>query len=200
MNFLEELRNGVREVGSALREPEELALRWHEQGREGIEPVTPVVFLLLTLTAILCTGAYGVTMGLGQSGVTMIQKGVNAPAAAGLAWLVSLPTLYIINSLSGSKLDLPTTALAALITVSFGALAMLASIPVNWFFTVAIAKPGFTLFINVIIFSGVGLSMSNVFVRVMKALEPHRVLPALWLGLLAAVGTELFYLLGLFKF
>ncbi len=200
MSFLEQLRDGVSEVGLALREPEEVALRWRERGREGVEPLTSVIFILLTLTAVLCTAAYGVTMGLGQSGVTMLEKGVNAPMAAGLAWLVSLPTLYIINSLSGSKLDLPTTTLAALITVSFGALAMLASIPINWFFTVAIAKPGFTLFINLVVFSGVGLSMSNVFIRVMKALEPGRGFHALWLGLVAAVGTELFYLLGLFKF
>ena len=200
MNFLEELRGGVSEVGSALREPEAFALRWQEQGREGVEPLSPAVFMLLTLTAILCTSAYGFTMGLGQSGLIMIQKGINAPLAAGLAWLVSLPTLYIINSLSGSKLNPATTTLAALITVSFGALAMLASVPINWFFTVAIAKPGFTLFINMIIFAGVGVSMSNVFIRVMKALEPHRRFPALWLGLVTAVGSELFYLLGLFRF
>ncbi|PYP87208.1 MAG: hypothetical protein DMF61_11255 [Blastocatellia bacterium AA13] len=200
MSFLQELRNGVKEVGSALREPEEVALRWYEQGREGVEPLSPMVFLLLTLTAILCTATYGVTMGMGQSGAAMLQKGFNAPIAAGLSWLITLPTLYILNSLLGSKLDLPTTTLAALITVSFGALAMLASVPINWFFTVAIGNRSFTLFINLIVFSGVGMSMSNVFIRVMKALEPQRTFPTLWLGLVTAIGSELFYLLGLFEF
>ena len=200
MNWTHETRSSARQVGAALREPEAFALRWREQGEEGVEPLSPVVFLLLGLTAVLCTSAYGLTMGFGQSPGVMIAKGINAPLAAGLAWLISLPTLYIVNSLSGSKLDLPTTTLAALITVSFGALAMLASIPINWFFRVAVPAPGFTLFINLVIFTGVGLSMSDVFVRVMRALEPNRSFPALWLGLVAAIGTELFHLLGLFQF
>ncbi len=40
-----------------------------------------------------------------------------------------LPALYILNSLNGSKLPASSTLLAALVTTSWGGLAMVASIP-----------------------------------------------------------------------
>src|SRR6185369_2489416 len=109
------LANNLQEIGAALREPEAFAIRWRDGGSNGIEPVSAIAFPLLTATAVLCTAAYGVTMGLHQGPDVMMTKGITAPVAGGLEWLISLPTLYIINSLSGSKLDLPTTTLAALI-------------------------------------------------------------------------------------
>src|SRR5882724_237779 len=194
------LANNLQEVGAALREPEAFAIRWRDGGLNDVEPVSAVVFPLLTVTAVLCTAAYGITMGLHQGPEAMITKGMVAPFAAGLAWLITLPTLYIINSLSGSKLNLPTTTLAALITVNFGALAMLASIPINGFFTIAFGSPTLSLLVNYTVFAGVGISMLSVFMRVMKALEPRRNLALLWLILVAATGTELFHLFGLFRF
>ena len=48
---------------------------------------------------------------------------------------------------------------------------------------------------------GVGVSMADVFSRVMEALEPARGrLPAWWLLLVGAIGGELFYAFDLFKF
>ena len=129
-------------------------------------------------------------------------------AAAGLAWGIALPSLYILNSLSGSRLRQSTTFLAALVTTSWGGLAMIASIPINWFFTAAlpgIVDPGrvagLVRLVNLVIFTGVGVAMSDVFGRVMQALEPSRGrLPLWWLAVVGAIGGELFYAFGLFQF
>ena len=119
--------------------------------------------------------------------------------AAGLAWALPLPALYILNSLSGSRLRISTTFLAALVTTSWGGLALIASIPINWFFTVAIPDRLFVLGVNLVIFTGVGVAMIDVFSRVIASLEPTRGRwPTFWLLLVGAIGGELFYAFGLF--
>ena len=54
------------------------------------------------------------------------------------------------------------TLLAALVTVSWGGLAMIASIPINWFFTATVPHAGFVLLVNLVVFAGVGVAMSDV--------------------------------------
>ncbi len=129
-----QLRSGVAHVGLALREPEEFTRRWHG----GEMPYSWWVFLALALTAILGTSTYGLTMGILGGPGTILLDAVRCTTAAGLAWGIALPSLYIFNSLSGSRLKPSTTLLAALVTTSWGGLAMIASIPINWFFTVAL--------------------------------------------------------------
>jgi hypothetical protein len=114
---------------------------------------------------------------------------------------VTLPALYILNSLSGSRLRASTTFLAALVTTSWGGLALMASIPLGWFFTAAAPVGWFALIVNLVVFTGVGASMADVFCRVMERLEPERGrLPGWWLVLVSALGGELFYAFGLFDF
>src|SRR6059058_37013 len=105
-------------------------------------------------------------------------------AAAGIAWAVPLPALYILNSLSGSRLRASTTFLAALVTTSWGGLALLAAIPVAWFFTVALPYAPAVLAIHLLVFAAVGVAMVDVFSRVIASLEPQRGrAPAVWLVL-----------------
>jgi hypothetical protein len=196
---------GIREIGLAVRRPEQLALRWRDRGsREPASdaPPEPIVFWLLLLSATLGLAGYGLTLGLHAGPAAMLLAALKAPAACGTAWVIALPALYVINSALGSKLDLSTTVLAALATVSFGALAMLASVPVNWFFTLALPYAPVRWLVNITVFAGVGVAMSDVFLRVMKALEPQRSLffPTVWLGLLALIGIELMTSLQLFNF
>jgi hypothetical protein len=199
------LRSGVAHVGQALREPEEFTLRWHA----GEARYSWWVFAALTLTAILGTTTYGMTMGILGGPRAIALGGLCCTAAAGMAWGVALPSLYILNSLSGSRLRASTTFLAALVTTSWGGLAMMASIPINWFFTVALSDlvPGpvwlswLVRGVNLVVFAGVGVSMTDIFGRVMRALEPDRGRwPTLWLMVVAAIGSELFYAFGLFEF
>jgi hypothetical protein len=195
--FRDDLRAGVEHVGLALRDPEEFAVAWHV----GRSPYAWPVWAALLATAIVGTTTYGMSMGLLGGADDIAYKGFICTLAAGLAWAIPLPALYILNSLDGSRLPASSTLLAALVTVSWGGLAMVASIPINWFFTATIPHPGLVLIVNLIVFTGVGVSMVDVFRRVMHRLEPERPsAPVWWLVLVCAIGTELFYFFGLFQF
>lgn len=195
--FREDVRSGLVHVGQALRDPEEFAAAWNSGGTSYGWPV----WIALLATAITGTTTYGMTMGLLGGPQDVLAKGIICTLSAGLAWALSLPALYILNSMGGSRLPAGSTLLAALVTVSWGGLAMIASIPINWFFTAAIPHSGFVLAVNLVVFAGVGLSMIDVFRRVMVKLEPERgAVPVWWLALVATIGTELFYTFGLFNF
>jgi len=195
--FRARLRDSLAHIGAALREPEAFALRWHREGA----PYHWTVFAALALTAIVGTTTYGMTMGLLGDVRRMFACGLYCTAAAGIAWSLPLPALYILNSLAGSRLRASTTFLAALVTTSWGGLALIAAIPLNWFFTVALPYPAIVLLVNLTIFGTVGLAMTDVFCRVLESLEPRRGRrPAWWLLLIGAIGGELFYAFGLFDF
>ncbi|MBI3411079.1 MAG: hypothetical protein HY040_22320 [Planctomycetes bacterium] len=190
-------RESLGNIGVALREPEEFAWRWHRLG----SPYPWWVFAALGLTAIAGTLSYGMTIGLLGGAPRMLSSALSCTVAAGIAWSLPLPALYILNSLTGSKLKPSTTFLAALVTTSWGGLAMIASIPVNLFFTTALPYWPVILAINLVVFAGVGIAMIDVFSRVMAKLEPERGrAPAIWLFLVGAIGAELFYAFGLFQF
>jgi hypothetical protein len=193
--FRSRVRAGLAHVGQALREPEEFAIRWHQEGA----PYAWWVFAALGLTAIAGTLTYGLTLGILGGPGRMLVSALACTAAAGIAWAVPLPALYILNSLTGSRLRASTTLLAALVTTSWGGLALLASVPINWFFTAAIPVGWFVLLVNLVVFAGVGASMVDVFCRVVERLEPARGRrPGWWLALVGALGGELFYAFGLF--
>ena len=155
----------------------------------------------LAMTAIVGTSSYGLSMGVLQGPPRMLACAWVFTLAAGLAWALPLPALYILNSLSGSRLPASSTLLAAMVTTSWGGLAMIASIPINWFFSVAVPHPTFVLAVNLTVFAGVGVAMIDVFHRVMRSLEPRReIAPTWWLLLVGVIGAELFYFFGLFQF
>lgn len=195
--FRSRLRVSVAAVGQALREPEAFALHWHREGA----PYDALVFAALALTAIAGTTTYGMVMGLLGGPHAMFLDGLRCTAAAGLGWSLPLPALYVLNSLAGSRLRASTTFLAALVTTSWGGLAMIAAVPVSWFFTAALPVPAIVLLVHLAVFAIVGVAMIDVFCRVMAALEPGRGRkPAWWLTLVGAIGGELFYAFGLFDF
>jgi hypothetical protein len=198
------LQSSIAHVTGALRDPEGFAVRW-DRGEVEYEWW---VWGALIATAILGTTTYGMTMGLLGGPREVVLRAVACTTAAGLAWGIALPALYILNSLSGSRLHVGSTFLAALVTVSWGGLAMIASIPINWFFTIALpglARPGalpwLIRLVNLAVFAGVGTAMADIFGRVMQALEPERGRkPLWWLAVVTAIGSELFYAFGLFDF
>jgi hypothetical protein len=200
VHLAHEIRLGVAEIGVALRRPEELVVRWRD--RSPSAPPSRSVFPVLFANAVLGLAAYGLVMGMGGGAGGMLGHAVRAPLACGVAWSIALPALYIINTILGSRLDASTTALGALATVSFGALAMLASVPIRWFFGLTLPYPEVRLAVDLVVFAGVGVSMIDVFLRVMKALEPDRsrLFALLWLGLVAVIGGELLVLFHVFDF
>jgi hypothetical protein len=194
MNAAQELRDGIQEIGLALRRPEEFAVRWRDRS---LKPAPgPLVFPIMLFNAAIGLGAYGLTMGFHAPG-HMIDSSIRTLFAAGLPWMIAFPALYIVNSSLGSRLDASTTFLAIVTTVSFGALAMLASVPVNWFFTVALPYDGVRLMVNLCVFTAVGICMLDVFGRVMKALEPDRarLYIGIWVLLVFSITAELMVLL-----
>jgi hypothetical protein len=199
--FRERLRDSLAHIGRALKHPEAFAEDWQREGR----PYPWWVFAALGLTAIAGTMTYGMTMGLAGGPGSMLRQGLACTLActlaAGIAWGLPLPALYILNSLTGSRLRPSTTFLLALVTTSWGGLALIASIPINLFFSVALPHPGAVLAVNLLVFAGVGVAMMDVFCRVVERLEPARGrLPAWWLALVGILGAELFYAFGLFDF
>ena len=199
MNLALDLHSGIREVGAALRRPEEFVLRFRDSDDKARKSVA--LFPILFANAVLGLAAYGLTMGLHGGGEGMLRAAVRAPIAAGAGWTIALPALYIINTVLGSQLDARTTTLAALTTVSFGSLAMLASVPINWFFGITLPFAATRLIVNLVVFAGVSVSMVDVFLRIMKALEPtrSRLFALVWLGLVAVIGSELMVLLKVFS-
>lgn len=195
--FRMRLRDSLRHIGQALHEPEDFALRWQREGTV----YAWWVFLALAATAIVGTTTYGMTMGVGEGVESMLRRGLICTLAAGIAWGLPLPALYVLNSLSGSRLRASSTFLAALVTTSWGGLALIASIPISLFFTTALPYPAVVLVVNLVVFAGVGVCMIDVFGRVMATLEPERGRrPVLWLVLVGAIGAELFHAFGLFRF
>jgi hypothetical protein len=94
------------------------------------------------------------------------------PAAAAIV-LVLLPGYWLSARLNVLAAFL--TFLAALSTVSFGALAMLASVPINWFF-------GWSLILSAFVLNGVSLTMGYawehpIFIDIRR---PTIVPPAAW--------------------
>jgi hypothetical protein len=194
--FQTQLRANLAHVGQAFREPEAFALHWHREGN----PYGWSVFAALAVTAIVGTTTYGMVIGILGSAQEMLRAGLACTAAAGIAWSLPLPALYVLNSLTGSRLRASTTFLAALVTTSWGGLAMIAWIPIAWFFSVALAThPTIILLVHLGVFAVVGLAMIDVFSRVIASLEPRRGRkPTWWLVLVGAIGSELFYAFGLF--
>jgi hypothetical protein len=195
--FRSQLRACVGHVGQALREPEAFAVRWHRGGA----PYPAAVFAALALTAIAGTTLYGAIIRVREGLPGMAHGGLSCTAAAGLAWSLPLPALYVLNSLAGSKLRASTTFLAALVTTSWGGLALLSAAPVGWFFAAALPDwlDAAVLVVHLAVFAAVGVAMIDVFSRVMARLEPPRgAAPAWWLLLVGAIGGELFYAFGLF--
>lgn len=177
-------------VFDALRDPEPFV-------QAHLDVASPSTLLALASSAAVGVGLYGAAMHAFQDAPAMISGGLGAAAAAGLAWTATLPALYILGSLAGSRLSLRSLLLATLVTVSFAGLALLASIPVLWFIELCAPYTWVRALTNVVVFGGVGLSMADVHLRVMERLEGLRLRHFGWLSLLAVLGAELFWVVGL---
>ncbi len=191
-------REVAQQIGLCLRHPAEVMRR---QRNGEIAHFTALVLAFLG-SAVAGVALYGATMQLHGGAGQMLRAGVVTPIAAGLAWVIALPALYIFNSAFGSRLSVKETLLAASITVCFGSWAMLASVPITWFFTLALPHATVQLLVNVVVFAGVGVCMIDVFIRTLRALEPKRfaLYGFVWVGLVGVIGLELFSLFDVFSF
>lgn len=190
------LTAAFHDVGLALRRPEALAAAF--DAREG-SARNPFLVPALLASAIAGVGAYGVTLALSRSAGEMLLAALQAPLAAGLSWALSLPALWVVRSFLGSRLPLRTATFAALLAVTYGSLALLASIPITWLFELALPHAAVRALLHTTILLGTGTAMADTFLRTLRALEPDggRLFPLVWLALVALVGLELSVLFGL---
>lgn len=190
------LPRALGSVSQTVRRPEALALAWRDGDLSG----RLAIILWLLGTAAFGLAVYGAVMRMHAGPSSMLAGALRAPLAAGLAWTIALPALYIVGGALGSTLNASTTLLAASVTVAFGATAMLAGVPIAWFFAVAVDEPVVRLAVHVVAFAGVGICMSDVFLRVMAALEPDggKGFRVAWLALLSVIGLELFIVFDVF--
>jgi hypothetical protein len=191
-----DVRAALKSIGQVVRRPEQLALAW----RDGAVTGRTLIILAMLGTAAFGLAVYGGLMRMHDGPASMLAGALRAPIAAGLAWTIALPALYIVGSSLGSQLSASTTLLAASITVAFGSLAMLAGVPIAWFFSVAVDDRDVHLLIHALSFAGVGVCMADVFLRVMAALEPEggTGFRIGWLMLLGVIGLELFIVFNVF--
>ena len=200
MTHTPSLGDHARVLADTIRCPESLVTRWAHRLQTPEAPPSPLIFPLLLAMAIVGVAIYGVVMHVHGGAGAMAYGALALPGAAGLAWSLSLPSLYIIKRIGGSTMDHSTLTLVALTTVCFGSLAMLASVPVTLFFYIALPYEGVRIAANLVVFCGVGACMGDVLMRTLRAVEPHKtqIYPVLWLGLLSLLGAELMWLLGVF--
>jgi len=193
------LRASAAQVGLALKEPEAFALHWHRAGT----PYPVAVFAALALTAMIGTTTYGMIMGLLGGPHRMFASGLYCTVAAGVAWGLSLPALYILNSLTGSgcapvrRFWPPWLPQAGAAWRWLPASRLPGSSPLPcpggpYLLPPPVARNGSARRASDRLHR-VGVSMADVFCRVMRALEPQRgAWPAFWLILVGVIGAELF--------
>jgi|GEM_PF-4541020 len=91
-------RRSLMQVGVALQDPEGFAAAW-QMGQARYALAT---WVALGATAVAGTVGFGMTIGMGHGLAAVVAKAFWLTAAAGAAWAIPLPALYIFNSPGGS--------------------------------------------------------------------------------------------------
>ncbi|MFO0930398.1 MAG: hypothetical protein U0736_25785 [Gemmataceae bacterium] len=184
----------------AFRDPERFIERWHRGGT----PYSAGVFLALAGVAVVGTFAYGAVIALCRSteAEAILQIAGLTTLASAIAWVVPLPAIYILNSMTGLRLRASTTFLASLVSAAWGGLALLAFLPVALVYLLAF--PGnrqLALMAHLIVFALTGFSMAVIFGRQVERLEPRRGNGRVWwLWLFVALQVQLLYSFGVITF
>ncbi|MGQ0636417.1 MAG: hypothetical protein ACT4QC_17535 [Planctomycetaceae bacterium] len=116
-----------------------------------------VVLLLLGLISGACVGSFAVFRAGGPFLEQLVASTVKVPALFFLTLVVTFPSLYVFNTLVGSKLTI--SSLLRLLVASLGVtLALLAAFgPIVAFFSVSTTSYPFMVLLNVVVFAVSGL-------------------------------------------
>lgn len=118
-------------------------------------PVVGISFLLTILGMIygLCMGVFSLTASGSNQHMQIFATTVKVPALFLLTLVVTFPSLYVFNTIFGSRLGLATT-LRLMIGALAVTLAVLSSIgPIVAFFSVSSASYAFMVILNVAVFA-----------------------------------------------
>lgn len=126
---------------------------------------------------------------------------LHALLVAGLSWAIAIPALIVLSSLSGSKLPTVRLVHASLMTVCFGGLAFLSSVPVIGLVEVVSGHDVFArVASNTLAVLGVGACSAFIFFRLADDLEGLGLVHLAWMGVFGTLFIEIAYLTDLFAF
>lgn len=180
----------VRSVFTALERPQEFVER------------TPDDATLLALTGGASLGivVYGGTIHAAEGVGVVVASAVRALVTAGTAWCLAVPALIVVGSLLGSVVPWRRTVFASLITLNFGGLAFLASIPVVLLLELASPFPWTRHLVNTMVVFGVGGCSTLIFERTMARLEGRRLFHRVWMSVFGVLFLEIAWFIDLFRF
>jgi len=116
-----------------------------------------VIIVVLAMIYGACMGTFALFRIKGPTGMQVVASMIKVPLLFYLTLLVTLPSLYVFNTLVGSRLRLATVV--RLLVASLGVMAaVLASLgPIVAFFSVSTASHPFMLLFNVAVFTVSGV-------------------------------------------
>lgn len=119
--------------------------------------------LRLLAVAVALSAAYGAVLGLYQPGLQTLWASLKVPIVVVGSALLCTPTLFVFNSLAGSRLTFPQTLGVALAASASIALLLTAFAPVVWFFGVSTRGFGFMSFLHLLVFAfAVGFGLQRL--------------------------------------
>ena len=163
---------------------------------------TPTWATAVTLAtgASLGIGLYGGAIHLGYGPLSAASGALRAVVCAGAAWTLAIPALVVLSALTRSTVPWCQAVHASLVTVNFGGMAFLASIPVVFLLQVTSPVEWTHALVNVLVLLGVGGCSTLVFERSMAQLEGRRFLHRLWMLTFGVLFLEFAWLADLFRF
>jgi hypothetical protein len=161
-------------------------------------------FIGSTLSILLFSFLYGLTMGFYSGGLQIVYSAIKIPILLLVSLYLVLPTYYLLYSLLGGKRSLNQTVILLLSSITIMATVLIALLPVNLFFIITAVKSSltyaFTVLLNITIFALGGVFALHYFIKGAKKLyqDPgENWKPAFLLGslVLIFVGTQMAWVL-----
>lgn len=149
-------------VISLLRERKEFL----EEIHQGISLKTKIASLLISSSCFFAI--YGAIIGAFHSPLQIISSAIKLPALYLITLLICLPTLYIFNTVFGSKQSIGQHFTFLLAAVSVIAILLCGFAPVTLFFLITVTDYHFFLLLNVSIFALTGIIGVSFLYQIMK--------------------------------
>ncbi|MEP7217744.1 MAG: hypothetical protein ABI876_02445 [Bacteroidota bacterium] len=137
-----------------------------------------VLILCLGLFYGLCMSCYAIFVGADEIGARILSTMIKVPLLFFLTLGITFPSLYIFNTLIGSRLTIDSVL--QLLIASIGVMmAVLASLgPIIAFFSVSTTSSSFMLLLNVAVFSIAGILGLRFLLRTLQRLSQAKLAPA----------------------
>jgi hypothetical protein len=174
---------------AAVRRPQDIVDQDYDNGR----------LAALAAGASVGISLYGGAMHAAGGVAPMLDGAWRALVTAGAAWALAIPALVVVSALAGTAVPWRRAVFASLITVNFGGLAFLASIPVVTLLELSIREPAPMLFVHALVVAGVGTCSAVIFDRTMARLEGPGLFHWVWMAVFGVLFLEIGWFMSLFS-